>query len=149
MKSNLRTTIIVADLGQLRAFRVKPRDVTGDSMVFEEIQLDSHGHEPQPIGELVSDQAGRFPRGGGAGMSNGEEHEVTREMKERAMVFMADQIVSIIQSEKSEDWKLAAPRAIASRLVDKVAPGVRERLMETEYANLTGQPLKMIEKRLL
>ena len=149
MKSNLRTTIIVADLGKLRAFRLKMRDVTGDSMAFEEIQLESHVDKPQHIGELLSDQAGRFPVGGGAGMSNGEEHEISREMKERAMEFAAGQINDIIKSEKSEDWKLAAPKAIANRLVEKVAPYVRKKLLVTEYADLTGQPLKMIEKRLL
>ncbi len=148
MKADEHTTLIVADLGNLRAFRVKKRGIDESMIALEEIKLPKGDTKPKPIGEVTSDQAGRFPRGGGSGMSNGEEHEVAREMKDRAIGSLAQRIDDIIGSEKSRSWKLAAPQVIADRLVGEVAPENRKKLVQTEHADLTKFPLKKIEQRL-
>jgi hypothetical protein len=63
--------IIVADLGLLRAYREVqgPTDRQPHLELIEELKLE-RAHEK--LSDQVTDQAGRFPRGGGAGNIPGD-----------------------------------------------------------------------------
>ena len=92
------TMVIVADLGELKAYSVKK----SEGMVGNEIKT-SHALEVinnigyidahKKMGEVMSDSAGNF-----AG-SAGEEHNRENERKKRSLKDLADDIDAIVENE--------------------------------------------------
>ena len=144
---------IVADLGHLRAFRIVPNDSPG-GLRFHAMELDVAPLEEarQPVREMVSDQAGRFPGGrtggNGSGMSRGESNGIEREQERQIIRVLAERIRQILlQQGACPMWNLAAPRRICSRLEGQLESRVLERLMRVESVDLTHARLAEIEER--
>lgn len=144
--------VIIADLSSLRAFRVVPNenDPTNPQPppILREIEVSPiPGAGPQPIKEIVTDQAGRFRSDRNPGMSHGDAHGLEQEQEKRNIAELATAIERVIASENPERWSLAAPKAINARLVNRLETTFRERLSENHQADLCKQPVIEIQKR--
>ena len=142
----MKRLVIVADLGRLRMFRVV-RDRRG----YRERNL-LEVKVPQPVAgarsvyESVTDQAGRFPRGGG-GMAHGEAHEMEAEQERKKVQALVQGIESILESEECDSWNLAVPQAIRSSLLSGVSLQMLERLTRVVDADLTKHSLEKLRER--
>ena len=140
--------IITADLGRLRAFRVKPSDdQTRDNYVVQEIETAPLEHTPQSISELTSDQAGRFSSDGSGGMSHGEAHGIEREEERRLIAQLAERIGGVIDSEKPVGWFLAAPQTINARLLEGIPAAHQKTLRENRSQDLSKVAANDLGKR--
>ena len=140
--------IITADLGRMRAFRVKPSDdPTRDNYVVQEIETPPLEHTPQSISELTSDQAGRFKSDGSQGMSHGEAHGLEREEERRLIAQLAKNIGSVVDSEKPVGWFLAAPQTINARLLDGIPAALQKTLRENRTQDLAKLSANDLGKR--
>ncbi|MFK5924083.1 MAG: host attachment protein [Verrucomicrobiota bacterium] len=148
------TFIVLADLGHLRAFQPQEAEPgVGREFDLKEIKLAPLKHVPSPIGEQVTDQAGRFATGGapgsprGCGMSHGEAHNLQSEDERRLIKELANRIDAIIAKRSPNRWILAAPAAILSRVKEALHPTSKKILVETQAADLTKLSLKQVEGR--
>ena len=140
--------IITADLGRLRAFRVKPSDdQTRDNCVVQEIKTEPLENTPQPIGAITTDQAGRFRSDGSQGMSHGEAHGLEREEERRLIAQLAERIGGVIDSEKPAGWFLAAPQAINARLLEGIPAAHHKTLRENRAQDLSKLAANELGKR--
>lgn len=144
--------VIIADLGRLRAFHLGQEDpLAGGPVRAREIDVPSLDQQPEPLSETVTDQAGRFARGNGAGnmggMSRGEAHELQSELEKRLIQGLAEKIDAVVGRHGSGRWILAAPTAICQRLESALPPKTKDRLSRVEKADLTKLSVKDIEKR--
>jgi len=114
-----KTLIIVADLGELKAYDLKEHKgiVEHDSKVSYSLELltdmdyiDAH----KKLHEVVSDEAGRF------GHLRGEEHDVELEREKRTLKNVAHDIDRIVEEENPEELFLAFPKALNTQLVEKL-----------------------------
>lgn len=148
------TFIVLADLGHLRAFQPKPAEPgVGREYDLKELKLAPLTHTPSPIGEMVTDQAGRFatvsnpgsPRG--CGMSYGEPHNLQTEDERRLIKKLASRMDALIAKRSPARWILAAPSAILPRVKDALHPRSKKKLVDTQAADLTKLSLKQVEAR--
>jgi hypothetical protein len=142
----MKRLVIVADLGRLRMFRVV-RDRRGHrARNLMEVKV------PQPVGEgrsvyeKVTDQAGRFPRGGG-GMAYGEAHEMEAEQERKKVRALRREIEALLEAEECDSWNLAVPASIRSMLLGGMPLQVLERLTRVVDADLTKLPLEKLRER--
>lgn len=140
-------TVIVADLGCLRAFRVVTNvDTLGDeNPALQEIDVPISPVSPKRISDSLSDQAGRFQSDGSPGMARGEAHGLKQEQERRNLTDLASAIDQVLDG--GGKWALAAPKAFNARLVDMLDKDVRSRLGENLLADLCKQPILEIQKR--
>lgn len=144
--------VIIADMAHLRAFRfaIDPDEEEARLRACE-IEVDPLPDIPQPIHNLVSDQAGRFPRGEGTtkstGMEQGEAHSREQERERRLIQALAERINRILVEADVPKWNLAAPRSICNRVRAALDPAVRDALTRVEMVDLTKEPLLEIEAR--
>jgi len=144
------TLIIAADLGLLRAYR--------------QIKA-SQGHQPhlQLIAELkpveaheklsdqVSDQAGRFPRGGGAGgtpgdLSAGENLHQEGEQEHRLIQRLAETIDELLADGEVTACLLAVSAPIHQQLFDALEPKTRGKIRQVLASNLAKtEPSELLE----
>lgn len=148
------TFIVLADLGHLRAFQPQAAEPgVGREYDLKEIKLAPLSHTPSPIGEQVTDQAGRFAKGGaagsprGCGMSHGEAHNLQTEDERRLIKELASRIDAVLAKRSPARWLLAAPTAILPRLKDALHPSSKKTLIETQGSDLTKLSLKQVEAR--
>jgi hypothetical protein len=144
--------VIIADMGHLRAFRFSSDpDEEPLRIHAREIEVEPLPDYPQPIHDLVSDQAGRFPRGENkgtmAGMERGEAHSLEQERERRLIQGLAERINRILVEAERPKWNLAAPRSICNRLRAALDPAVRDALTRVEMVDLTKESLEDIEER--
>jgi len=140
--------IICTNTGRLRAFRITQSDTTPEpNNQISEIASEEFEHGPQRIGEMASDQAGRFNSDGSPGMSRGEAHGLEREEERRLIAQLADKIGALIKKEKPDRWKLAAPQTINSRLLEVLDAGVLKRLAGNEKHDFTKLPTLEVGRR--
>ena len=138
--------IITANLGRMRAFRVKPSaDPARENKVVEEIDTPPMTLAPHGISELTSDQAGRFNADGGPGMSHGEPHNLEREEERRLITQLAENIDSLLSTEKPGGWALALPSAINGRVMG--AMNLKSLPVENRPQDLSKLPANEIGKR--
>lgn len=110
--------LITANLGRIRAFRVKPSaDPARDNKVVEEIDTPPLRLTPHSISDLTSDQSGRFSADGGPGMSHGEPHGIELEEERRLITQLSQIIHNLVTSEHPESWGLALPKTISARVL--------------------------------
>jgi len=148
------TFIVLADLGHLRAFEPQAAEPgVGREFDLKEIKLAPLSHVPSPIGEQVTDQAGRFATSGGpgsprgCGMSHGEAHNLQTEDEKRLIQKLAERIDAVIAKRTPTRWLLAVPAAILPRVRDALHPTSKQKLVETQAADLTKLSLKQVEAR--
>jgi hypothetical protein len=147
--SEHQTTVILADMGKLRAFRLSPPGT----------ELCSHAG-PEVIAEIDlpqtqrdTDRIGRFPQGRSvpetAGMSPGENHNEQSEYEKRRIELLAMKIAELVGKEGSASWCLAAPASINKHILELIPSTLRESLTSNLTADLTHLPLAEIEHRFL
>ena len=130
--------IIVTDRGSLKAYRVDETPTRGPSLQLVQAFniTDAHGK----LVDKVSDLAGRFPVGDGAGgrhaNSIAERTQLETETDRRIHKQLADQIVKIAQSDGVEGWSFAAPASIHAAIVDLLPASVRDRIVEHVKSDL-------------
>ena len=139
--------IITADLGRLRAFQVTSSEDPAREFVIREIDTPALEHTPQSIGEIATDQAGRFSSDGSGGMSRGEAHGLAREEERRLIAQLAGRITALIGSEKPAGWMLAAPKSINARLLEGIGGAHQKTLRENRAQDIAKLPAKEIGKR--
>src|SRR6266496_374305 len=112
--------IIVTDRGSLKAYRVDETPTRGPSLhLVQAFDLtDAHGR----LIDKVSDLAGRFPVGDGAGgrhaNSIAERTQMETETHRRIQKQLADQITKIVSRNGKEGWSFAAPAEIHAAIID-------------------------------
>lgn len=150
----MKKLIIAANIGRIRVlkYRAAGEDPVEEDHLIEEPDKSTIEHV-NTIHEEVTDQAGRFGRGGPAGlqagMSYGEEHNLEREMERGALKKIAAGIERILAAEGDPAWILAAPQTILARLKkDLPAPALKGLISEVG-ADLTKCKLQEMEKRFL
>src|SRR5258705_6552637 len=118
--------IIVADLGLLRAYR--EIQALGDRephlQLIAELRPEA-AHEK--LSQQLTDQAGRFPKGGGATivageLSAGERLGLETEQDRRLIGQLAEKINTLLENEAVTSCSLAASAPIHKQLLDAIAP---------------------------
>jgi hypothetical protein len=146
--------IVLADLGRIRVLRIVTRagGLQAEQHLVEGVDSPVE-FENRKLGEVVSDQAGRFAQGSRvgrtAGMSRGEEHNLEAELERRELHRVAAAIGTAVEEEGNPPWRLVAPQAILHQLRDALPAGCRKTLASSEGADLTKMPLADLEERLL
>ena len=146
--------MIIANLGRVRP--VKFKDAGDDPRQKPHFHEDS-GHtvelKTENLGEVVTDQAGKFPQGGPAnqkgGMSYGEEHNLKSELEKQALQRVCAAIGEIVAREGFPAWNLVVPQPIMPRVLKGLPQGARDSLSNTIAGDLTHLPIAELEKRFL
>lgn len=140
------TMVIVADLGELKAFNVK----RSEGMVGNELKV-SHSLEMlndisyidahKKVQDIVSDSAGRLgssvaPHAGKAGSSIGENHNLQTERKRRSLKDVAHDINEIVKNEKPNQLLLAFPQELNAQLVDALTQETKNVLVKNVASDL-------------
>jgi hypothetical protein len=150
----MKKIIIAANLGNLRVlkYREAGEDPVEQAHLVEETGESGKEHV-KTIHETVTDQSGRFTRGGPVGMetgmSYGEEHHLKAEIERSALKKIAARIECALSAEGHPSWILAAPQPILARLEEMLPAGARKALMSSVGADLTRCPLSEMEARFL
>lgn len=149
MKSSF---IIVADRGNLKAFRVE-KVPNGRPPRMQLVQAYTLTASHLKISEINTDLAGRFPVGSGSASSLGrhqnaiaEQHNLPLEIERRAVKLLAEHISSILRQEQPGAWAFAAPSMINRAVLSELEPALTRQLMENIQQNLVNtEPGELIE----
>ncbi len=135
MKQFENALLIVADLGELKVFRV----VRKEGIFDNELKI---SYVPEPVTDLdyiaghkklqdlVSDEAGRF------GHSHGEAHNLESEIKQRTIKDIATDIATISEHEKADKLLLAFPKEHFQELMEKLSPEIKSKIIKAIEADL-------------
>ncbi|VVM06787.1 hypothetical protein MAMC_01243 [Methylacidimicrobium cyclopophantes] len=132
-------TIITADLGHLKAYRVWVDELSGKThiqILADQILPEAH----KKLADLETDARGRYSVRTGKvalGRPAGEVHNVELEIRKRLLGQLAQEIDSLLHREGSKHWGLAAGSEVLPRLLEKLSASSRERLVKTVPADLT------------
>jgi hypothetical protein len=138
--------VIVADRGSLKAYRVNETPTRGPSLQLVQAFniTDAHGR----LLDKVTDQAGRFPVGDGAGLQHGgsiAETKLENETDRRIYRQLADQIAKVVKIDGIEGWSFAAPAEFHSAIVDLLPNDVRDRIVEHVKSDLVKvEPARLL-----
>ncbi len=136
--------IIVADLGQLKAYRVsevarkdtaeagepRPKATASLSLITDIDYIAAHQKEQ----DMLSDKGGNFDG------SSGEQHDRSRENDKRLLKSICDDIESIINRESPKGWCLAFPKGTHKQLSELLPNSVKTTLKTALSSNLTKVP---------
>lgn len=135
-----KALIIVADLGLLRAYRETQNgaDRQPHLELIEELKLE-RAH--QKLSDQLSDQAGRFPRGGGAAnisgdLSAGESLNSEAEQSRRLISQLAGRINALLTADDVTRCSLAISGAIHKQLLEAIDPKARAKIGQVLASNL-------------
>jgi len=139
LKSKL---IIVTDRGLLRAYR-QTKNATDRQPHLQLIDELKPAAAHEKLSDQVSDQAGRFARGGGAGagaisgdLSAGEALNKGAEKDHRLIQQVAEKIDALLADDAVTDCRLAVSAPIHKQLCDALAPKTREKISQVLASNL-------------
>ena len=137
--------IIVADRGEVKAYRVNETPTRGASLQLVQAFdiTDAHGR----YDEKLTDQAGRFPVSDGNGRhanSIGERTALETENDRRICKQLAEHIAEVVKREAGEGWSFAAPASIHSAVTDLLPASLRNRVVEHVKSDLVKvEPSKL------
>jgi hypothetical protein len=137
--------LIVTDRGSLKAYRVDETPTRGPSLHLVQAfnVTDAHGR----LVDKVTDLAGRYSVGDGAGVQHGAsiaQSKLDTETDRRIHKQLADQIAKIVGESGKEGWSFAAPAEIHSAIVDLLPGRVRDRIVEHVKSDLVKvEPAKL------
>ena len=141
MKSSF---IIVADRGNLKAFRVE-KVPNGRPPRLQLVQAFTLTEAHMKISEINTDMAGRFPVGSTPAQSQGRHQNAIAEQKHlgieidrRLVKQLAEHITSILRNEAPGSWALAAPAMINRSLLDELDPALVRQLTDNIQADLVN-----------
>ena len=133
--------IIVADLGLLRAYREVQElgDREPHLELTEEFKPEA-AH--QKLSEQLTDQAGRFPRGGGTtsvpgDLSVGERLNLETEQARRLIALLAERINALMTGEAVSTCSLAVSAPIHKQLLEALSPEARAKISRILASNLS------------
>ena len=127
--------VIVADLGELKAFNVKKNE----GMVENELKVSyslemlndiSYIDAHKKVQDIVTDSAGRL------GHSIGENHNLQTERKRRSLKDVAHDINEIVKNEKPNQLLLAFPQELNAQLVDALSAETKKVLVKNVASDL-------------
>jgi protein required for attachment to host cells len=128
--------IITADKGHFKAFRVSKEKGVPESpkidLIISTDYVEAHGK----MSDKVTDSAGRYKQGTGAGF--GEQHNIALENEKRLIKQISDDINAILSKEQCDGWYLAAAPEINSQALDNVNDALKAKLEKNVKANLTN-----------
>jgi len=144
MKNELTgNLIVVADLGELKAYRVDEEIVISPK---DEAQV-SHKHNKgtliealraelvtavdfveahRKISEEVTDKEGNYK--GAFGSASGEPHNLELEIENRLLKEIAEALMRVVRDESPKAWHLAFPAEHKKALMDRIDPDVSTKL---------------------
>jgi hypothetical protein len=140
MKSSF---IIVADRGNLKAFRVE-KVPNGRPPRLHLVQAFTITDAHMKISEMNTDLAGRFPVGSTPAQSQGRhqnsiaEQHLDIEIDRRIVRQLADHIDTILKHEKPDFWSFAAPSAINRAVLSEVDQALAKGLTDNLQADLVN-----------
>lgn len=140
------TMVIVADLGELKAFHVKKSEgmVENEMKVSYSLEMlndisyiDAH----QRVQDVVSDSAGRLgtsgtPNAGKWGSSTGEPHNLQNERRRRSLKDVANDINMIVKNEKPRQLLLAFPQESNAQLLEALTQETKSVLAKNVASDL-------------
>lgn len=138
MSSNL---IITADLGLLRAYQIVQgrMDRKPHLELVDELKPES-AH--QKVSDQLTDQRGRFSKGGGPGdmpgdLSAGEQHDYELEQRRRLTKLLAERISALLADDAVTTCYLAASAPIHLQLLEQLVAPARAKVVKTLALDLT------------
>jgi hypothetical protein len=154
--------IIVADLGELKAYKVEEEVVINPK---DNAQV-SHKHNKgtlidalrpklvtavdfveahRKISEEVTDKEGNYK--GHFGSASGEPHNLKEEIEQRLLREIAGTIMRIVRQEDPKVWHLAFPAEHKKALLDRIDPDVSTRMGTMVAEDLVKlKPEKLLER---
>ena len=131
--------VVVTDLACLKAYRIdtNPQHSAPRLELVDEFHS-SDAHER--LVDKVSDQSGRFSRGGANGskaMSAGERHNILLEQRKRQVRQLAGRLNTLISQTDIQRCLLAASKEINHQLLDELPAGIRGKIQVNLAADLT------------
>lgn len=150
------TIIIVADLGQLKAYRVVTKigidrqgsmqvsnpSVSGSEkksinleLILDIDYISAHKH----ISDEMSDKTGRLD------ISTGEQHNMLLEKDRRGLKQINNDIKTIVDKEAPSSWCLAFPKETNKQLTEMLDANIKKKLVK----NLTSDLTKINKGKLL
>jgi len=146
MVAPMNLLLIVADLGRVKAFRLRRNDDDPKaSPAFQDLLDDDLENQHSRVGNRVTDQAGRFPSGPG-GMAVGERHREEEEARHNQLEAIASVINGLAGREKGPIY-LAAPQTMLRQLLDALDGTVRQRVKKEVPRGLVKIPKLELLKR--
>jgi len=131
--------IIVADRGLLRAYSQSQNatDRRPRLLLIDEL------HPKEAHEKLSTDQAGRFPRGGGAGgasgdLSAGESLQQEGEQDDRLIQQLAEEIDALLGDGDVSGCLLAVSAPIHRQLFNTLTPKSRDKVRQVLASNLAS-----------
>lgn len=143
------TLLIVADLGLLRAYREVQNlaDRKPHLELIEEFEPES-AH--QKLSDQVTDQAGRFPRGGGAAhtpgdLSAGENLHAEAEEERHLIGKLAARINTLLADKTVKRCSIAISGAIHLQVLEALDPKARAKIGKVLASNLAKTPPRELQ----
>ncbi len=129
------TMVIIADLGELKVFKVKKHEgIVGNelkiSYSLELINDLDYIAAHKKISELVSDKAGNFKGG------NLEDNKIEDQIEKRTIKDIATDIDSIVNKEKPKQLFLAFPKEANRQLLDTISQETKNIIVKNVKLNL-------------
>jgi hypothetical protein len=140
--SAMNSIIITANLGHLKAYRFLQTPTRGPKLevVEELVFLEAHGR----FSDKVDDKAARHHIGERVGVPPQiapiDNSRAVLETQQRLIKLVAEKIETILTRERPEIWDFAATSENQKAILEKLSPGLRERLRWTDSADLTKVP---------
>jgi hypothetical protein len=141
MLNKAKTLLIVADLGLLRAY-CETQDNADRQPHLELVEELKPESAHQKLSDQLTDQAGRFPRGGGAAnisgdLSAGESLNAEAEQNHRLIRQLAGRINALLADDEVTRCSMAISGAIHNQLLDAIDPKARAKIGKVLASNLT------------
>lgn len=129
------TIIIVADLGELKAFKVEEHEgtVRNQMKISHSLKLindENFIRGRKKLGEVMSDSSGNFTG------DTLDGHHVMRERENRAIKDIAQDIDMMVKEMQPQQVFLAFPKAHNHELTDKLAQETKAVLVKNVAADL-------------
>lgn len=136
-----KTLLIVADLGLLRAYR-KTQNSADRQPHLELIEEWKPESAHQKLSDQVTDQAGRFPQGGGAAnisgnLSAGENLNSEAEQERRHISQLAGRINALLADGDVTRCSIAISAANHKQVLNAIEPKARAKIGKVLASNLT------------
>ncbi len=142
------TVVIVADMGELKAFEMKRYEGLVENEMKVSYSLEAlddinYGDAHKRVQDIISDSAGRFGNSmdraeklGDSRSSIGENHNLETERKKRSIEDIASDINTIIENKKPKQLFLAFPQELNAQLLDELTQETRNILVKNVGSNL-------------
>jgi len=138
--------VILANLGELKVYEANPRDLEAEAglapthikldLINDKNYIDAH----KKLHDTVTDQAGQF-KGGSQGRgeftqgSIGEKHTLEKEIEERVIREIAEDIDTIIAQKHARTF-VAMPDMIFKRVLEHVSSDAKAKIFKSVEKDL-------------